>query len=358
MANLTGPSAAAWAGRRVFLTGHTGFKGGWLALWLQRLGAEVTGFSLAPEPASLGEALDIERRMPSVRGDIRDAPALRAALLDAAPEIVFHLAAQPLVRASYADPVGTLQVNVLGTAHLLEAVRAAPSVRAVVVVTTDKCYENREWAWPYRESDRLGGHDPYSSSKAGTELVAASWRRSFLASAGVAVATVRAGNVIGGGDWAANRLVPDCVRAFSAGQPALIRNPAATRPWQHVLDPLNGYLLLAERLMEHGQNYAQAWNFGPGVDDVRPVCDVVRLMAEAWGGGATWEIEGGTHPHEAGLLAVDASLARARLGWQPRLPLPEALAWTARWYQRYLGGQDAASLVLADLDHYQPEPIA
>lgn len=345
------PSQVAWAGRPVFLTGHTGFKGAWLAVWLQRLGARVTGLSLAADPGSLGAALGIEGRVPSILADIRDAARLRDAMAEAAPEVVFHLAAQALVRRSYADPLETFQTNVLGTAHLLEAVRATPSVRAVVVVTTDKCYENREWTWPYRETDALGGHDPYSASKAGAELVTASWRRSFLAAQGVAVASVRAGNVVGGGDWSADRLVPDCIRAFAEGQPVRIRNPAATRPWQHVLDPLCGYLILAERLLD-GADVAQAWNFGPGVDDVRPVTDVVRLLAEAWGPGGAWITDPGDHPHEAGLLAVDASMARTRLGWRPRLPLRAALRQTAHWYKRQLADEDPHGLIIDDLERY------
>lgn len=348
------PDPAVWAGRRVFLTGHTGFKGGWLACWLRHMGAEVNGYALAPEPDSLGAALDIATMMPGTIGDLRDPAALSRAMAAAQPSVVFHLAAQPLVRRSYADPIETFAVNVMGTANLLQAVRAAPSVRAVVSVTTDKVYENREWAWPYRETDALGGHDPYSASKAGAELVTAAWRRSFLAEAGVAVATARAGNVVGGGDWAADRLVPDCVRAFAAGRQVLIRNPAATRPWQHVLDPLCGYLLLAERLLD-GAGFDQAWNFGPGMDDVRPVTDVVGLLAQAWGDGASWAVQdsdGHAAPHEAGLLAVDAANARARLGWRPGLKLGRGLAWTAAWYQRHARGEPARLLVRDDIERY------
>ena len=345
------PDPAAWAGRRVFLTGHTGFKGGWLACWLQRMGAVVTGFALAPEKESLGAALDVGTMMPGTLGDLRDAAALTRAMQDAAPEMVFHLAAQPLVRRSYADPIETFAVNVMGTANLLQAVRATPSVRAVLSVTTDKVYENREWDWPYRETDSLGGHDPYSASKAGAELVTASWRRSFLGPAGIAVATARAGNVVGGGDWAVDRLVPDCVRAFAAGQGVRIRNPAATRPWQHVLDPLCGYLLLGESLLRDDRD-AQAWNFGPGLDDVRPVTEVVAVLAEAWGVWASWALDADAHPHEAGLLAVDAAQARARLGWRPALPLARGLAWTASWYKRHLEGASARDLVHADVERY------
>ena len=345
------PDPARWAGRRVFLTGHTGFKGGWLACWLRWMGAEVTGFALPPEPDSLGAALGDAGLAPGGFGDLRDAEALRQAMGAAEPSVVFHLAAQPLVRRSYADPIETFAVNVMGTANLLQAVRATPGVKAVVSVTTDKVYENREWDWPYRETDNLGGYDPYSASKAAAELVTASWRRSFLAKAGVAVATARAGNVVGGGDWATDRLVPDCVRAFAAGRQVRIRNPAATRPWQHVLDPLCGYLLLAESLLD-GPAHADAWNFGPGLDDVRPVTDVVDLLARSWGEGASWALDDDAHPHEAGLLAVDAARARARLGWRPALPLALGLDWTASWYKRHLKGEPALALVLNDIERY------
>lgn len=352
------PDPAFWRGKRVFLTGHTGFKGTWLALWLQRLGAEVTGFALTPEKPSLADDIRIEERIASVQGDIRDGAALDQAAQAADPEIILHMAAQALVRLSYREPVQTLATNVMGTAHVLEAARHAPSVRAVVVVTTDKCYDNREWAWPYRETDALGGHDPYSASKACAELVTAAWRRSFLSGSladrpQVAVATARAGNVIGGGDWSADRLVPDCIRSFAAGQAVSVRSPQATRPWQHVLEPLCGYLLLAEELWASGQAFAEAWNFGPMMDDVQPVSRVVQLLAEVWGDGAAAEISNGRHPHEAGFLAVDAALARARLGWRPRLRLESALEWTGRWYKQNAAGADPARLVEADIERYE-----
>jgi CDP-glucose 4,6-dehydratase len=345
------PDAATWGDRRVFLTGHTGFKGAWLSIWLQRLGAKVTGFSLPGEPNNLGAALMLDERMSSLHGDIRDADALRAAMQASAPEVVLHLAAQALVRQSYVAPLDTLQTNVIGTANVLEAARSTPSVRAVLVVTTDKCYENREQIWPYREIDALGGHDPYSASKAAAELITASWRRSFLASSGVAVGSARAGNVIGGGDWSADRLVPDCVKAFAAGRTVRIRNPAATRPWQHVLDPLCGYLRLAERLLQ-GEAVTEAWNFGPSMDEVRPVGEVVRLIADAWGGDASWQVDADDHPHEAGLLAVDATKARCRLGWRPLLPLPAAVRQTVQWYRLQLAGCTPYELVQADIERY------
>ena len=357
---LTGalPDPAFWRGKRVFLTGHTGFKGAWLALWLRRLGAEVTGFALPPESPSLAEAAGLAQRIHSIHGNICDYGMLSRAIAAADPEIVLHLAAQALVRRSYDEPIETFATNVMGTAHVLEAARQAPGVRAAVCVTTDKCYENREWVWPYRETDALGGHDPYSASKACAELVAGAWRRSFLSGgrAGkppLGVATARAGNVIGGGDWSADRLAPDCVRAFAAGQTVAIRNPNATRPWQHVLEPLCGYMLLAERLCASGQDFASAWNFGPAMDDVQPVSKVVQRLAEAWGPEASWHVTEGPHPHEAGLLAVDASLARRRLGWTPRLDLGQALDWTGRWYKNAASGADAAGLVESDIERYE-----
>ena len=344
-----------WRGKRVLVTGHTGFKGAWLGTWLERLGAEVFGLSLPPEGArSLCGLIGLEERIAFRHADIRDAEKLRVAVTGFAPEIVLHLAAQSLVRRSYKDPSGTFATNVMGTVNLLEAVRATPSVRAVLIVTSDKCYENREWLWPYREADPLGGADPYSASKAGTELAAQAWRQSFFgADQPVAVATARAGNVIGGGDWAEDRLIPDCIAALAAGRAIEIRNPKATRPWQHVLDPLAGYLNLAERLHEAGQAFARAWNFGPSTDDIRPVSAVADAVVARWGAGARWIATGGQGPHEAGLLAVDASLARARLGWAPRLPLDAALDWTVDWYRREAAGASAAALVAGQIAAYE-----
>lgn len=358
MAPVVGPHPAFWAGRRVLLTGHTGFKGAWLWLWLTKLGAEVTGFALAPEgEPNLCALAGIEAEPGARRGDIREAADLARVMAEAEPEIVLHLAAQALVRRSYAEPLETLATNVVGTANLLEAVRRTPTVRAVLSVTTDKCYLNREWVWPYREDEALGGHDPYSASKACAEIVTAAWRQSFLAERGVAVATARAGNVIGGGDWSADRLVPDCLAAMARGDTVRIRNPQATRPWQHVLEPLSGYLVLAERL--HAQatgqapDVAEAWNFGPDMADVQPVSVLAERLAALWGEGAAWAATPDAGPHEAGLLAVDAAKARARLGWRPRLGLETALAWTVDWHKRQGAGEDARHLVLDQIAAYE-----
>lgn len=350
---MTRPDPAFWAGRRVLLTGQTGFKGAWLWLWLRHLGAEPLGVALDPdtEPSLYGLAA-IGGSPASRIGDIRDRAALTRLVAEWEPEVVLHLAAQALVRRSYAEPVETVTTNVLGTIHVLEAVRATPSVKAVVAVTTDKCYLNREWVWPYREDDPLGGHDPYSASKACAEIVTAAWRQSFLASRGVAVATARAGNVIGGGDWSADRLVPDCLAALARGESVAIRNPRATRPWQHVLEPLSGYLMLAERL-HRGEGVAEAWNFGPEIGDVQPVSTVVDHLVRLWGGTSRWHLAEGAQPHEAGLLAVDAAKARARLGWRPRLGLEEAIAWTVEWQRRHLAGEPAATLVLDQIRRYE-----
>lgn len=347
-----------WRGRRVFLTGHTGFKGGWLALWLQRMGAQVTGYALRPPTnPSLFEVARVGEGMHSHIGDIRDAAALRAAMQAAAPEVVLHLAAQPLVRASYDDPVGTYATNVMGTVHLLEAVRATPGVRAVVNVTTDKCYENREWIWPYRESDPMGGYDPYSNSKGCAELVTAAYRSSFFnperaGEHGVAIATARAGNVIGGGDWAVDRLLPDIIAAFEAGQPVVIRSPHAIRPWQHVLEPLSGYLMLAERLHADGAMWGEGWNFGPRLEDARPVSDIVARMTHTWGNGANWRLSEGDHPHEATFLKLDIAKATERLGWQPRLRLQQALDLTVEWAQRRAAGEDMRVVCEEQIAHY------
>ncbi len=335
-----------WEGKRVFLTGHTGFKGGWMALWLQLRGCEVCGYSLIPPTATnLFEDAAVASGMRSVVGDIRDAALLRSTLAEFRPEIVFHFAAQPLVRRSYQDPIGTYSTNALGTANLLEAVRRTDSVRAVVIVTSDKCYENLEREESYSESDRLGGYDPYSSSKACAELILSAYRNSFFnpsdyRSHGVALASVRAGNVIGGGDWAEDRLVPDIMRAFAAGHPVRIRHPRAVRPWQHVLEPLRGYLAVAESLCENGIRHAESWNFGPDPADAQPVEWVLRELAAAWGQGARWEWETTAQPHEAHSLKLDCSKAAARLHWRPRLPLRRALEITVDWYRAKQQGEE------------------
>lgn len=349
----------AWQGRRVFVTGHTGFKGSWLALWLQHMGAEVTGFSLPPPThPSLFDLAQLADRINHVTGDIRDFDALSRAVRQAAPELVFHLAAQPLVRHSYAAPVETYAANVMGTVHLLEAVRQAGGITGVVCITTDKCYENREWAWPYRETDPLGGYDPYSSSKACAEIVSAAYRQSFfpvdeIANGGCAIATVRAGNVIGGGDFAEDRLIPDLVRAFEAGTAPAIRSPNAVRPWQHVLEALRGYLMIAERMLAGDSSMAQAWNFGPSDDDARPVSWIVEHMRAAWGGAAAAPVAWrGATPHEAGLLRLDASRARAHLGWRPALPLGEAIEWIAEWHRTVGSGARAREVTIDQIERY------
>jgi CDP-glucose 4,6-dehydratase len=331
-----------WRGRRVFLTGHTGFKGAWTSLLLRRLQAKVVGYALPPDsPNSLFDLTEVSAGLEHKIGDVRDLPTLQSALQQAEPEIVVHMAAQSLVRRSYADPVETYSTNVMGTVNLLEAVRHTPSVRAVVVVTSDKCYENVNWVWGYRETDHLGGHDPYSNSKGCAELVVTSYRRSFFGEKSSAViASARAGNVIGGGDWARDRLVPDAMRAFMTNVPLRIRNPQAVRPWQHVIDPVMGYLLLAERLFTSGNAFAEAWNFGPSVDSEVPVSTVVSGLAGLWGSDARWERDGGEHPHEAPYLKLDCSKAFARLSWRPLVSLDEALTLTVSWYRALASGAD------------------
>lgn len=356
MAGLVNPDPGFWRGRRVLVTGHSGFKGAWLGLWLARLGAVPLGLSLPAQDEAERERLGfLNGIMPGIACDIRDLGAMEVALERLAPEIVLHLAAQPLVRQSYRDPRLTFETNVMGTLNLLEAIRLQPSVRSVVIATTDKCYENREWPWPYREIDPLGGHDPYSASKACTEILAASWRSSFAASSErpIAIATARAGNVIGGGDWAQDRLVPDAVRAFSGGEPLALRNPGATRPWQHVLDALCGYLLLAERLHADGNRFAEAWNFGSDSGAERSVSALLETLVRFWGDGTCRHGEQASGPHEANRLALDSSKARQRLGWQPRLGFEPAIAMIARWYRRHRLGTPAAELIAADIESYE-----
>jgi CDP-glucose 4,6-dehydratase len=349
----TAPDPGFWRGKRVLLTGHTGFKGSWLASWLHRLGAGVTGFALPPATQpSLYDAARIGERVAGNRiADLRDAAAVAAAVAEAQPQIVLHLAAQPLVRASYRQPIETIETNVIGTALLLQALRDADGVRAVVVVTTDKVYRNADAATrPFREDDALGGHDPYSASKAASELVAASWRESFLAARGIALATARAGNVIGGGDWSEDRLIPDAVRAWQRGVPLHVRRPRAVRPWQHVLEPLAAYLRLAERLW-HEPAAATAYNFGP--DGAATVGEVLALARDAYGSGAWIAGDGADGPHEAAWLALDATRARDALGIVPRWPLADAVRRTLRWYRRFDEGADARALCDADIDDFE-----
>jgi CDP-glucose 4,6-dehydratase len=343
-----------WRGRRVFLTGHTGFKGGWLALWLRRLGAQVFGYALDPptEPNFYTVARVAGDLAGQTRADVRDEPALRAALLAAEPEIVLHLAAQPLVRQSFAEPVATYAVNVLGTAHLLEAARHCPSVRAIVNVTSDKCYENREWIWGYRETEALGGVDPYSSSKACAELVSAAYRQSFFQPRGIGLATARAGNVIGGGDWSPDRLLPDFFRAAAAGVALEVRHPDAIRPWQHVLEPLHGYLLLAQQLCQHGVQYAGAWNFGPRLEDARPVRELLASLARL-APGTAWKGAAGAQLHEAHTLKLDSSKAHTALSWRPRWSLEQALAHTVRWQEACRLGADMHACSVAQIAAYE-----
>lgn len=335
------------------VTGHTGFKGSWLTLWLKSMGAEVIGYALAPPTSpSLYESARVADGIVSILADIRDPERLNSAVATHRPDIILHLAAQSLVRPSYDDPLATYATNVMGTVHLLEAVRKAGCVRAMLNITSDKCYENREWVWPYRENEALGGYDPYSNSKACAELVTSAYRNSFFGQ-GTALATARAGNVIGGGDWAQDRLIPDIMRAFLAGCPVTIRNPGAIRPWQHVLEPLNGYLLLAEKLCEGGQSFAEAWNFGPPAEDARPVSWIVDRLSAQWGEGTSCTHDRSEQPHEAGVLKLDSSKARARLGWKPRLTLAATLEWVADWYHAHGKCQDMRHITEQQLVEYQ-----
>jgi CDP-glucose 4,6-dehydratase len=350
------PSCGFWEGRRVLVLGHTGFKGAWLGLWLHRMGARIAGLSLPPPTdPSLFQLAGLQGFVPTTFGDIRDLDVVIDAMRDWQPEIVFHLAAQALVRQSYREPVTTYATNIMGTVHVLEAARQVACVRSVVVVTSDKCYENREWPWAYRETEAMGGHDPYSSSKACAELITAAYRRSFFSAPSgriVGIATGRAGNVIGGGDWAAERLLPDCMMALPAGRSIAIRSPHAIRPWQHVLEPLCGYLLLAERLFADPAAFGDAWNFGPPDEDARPVGWVVARLVEQWGGVASWHVTSGDVPHEADHLKLDASRARTRLGWRTHLRLEDALAWTVQWHRRLNAGEPARALVDEQLSRF------
>jgi CDP-glucose 4,6-dehydratase len=350
--------AMFWEGKKVFVTGHTGFKGSWLSLWLQLNGATVTGYALPPMAGpNLFELARVAETMTSIVGDVRDLDALSTALHETKPEIVIHMAAQALVRPSYADPVTTYATNVMGTVHLLEAVRRVKNIRAVLIVTSDKCYENKEWLWGYRENEPMGGFDPYSSSKGCAELVTSAFRSSIFPLSeyqqhGVALASVRAGNVIGGGDWAEDRLIPDIIRAFLKSQVAVLRKPAAIRPWQHVLDPLHGYLLLAEKLYNRDTSYAEAWNFGPENANAVPVSWIAQEMVRLWGKDAGFVVDGEDQVHEANLLRLDSSKARQRLGWQCRIGLPDCLLRIVEWYKAYEEGSDMRELTTRQIQSY------
>lgn len=348
-----------WQGRRVFLTGHTGFKGGWLALWLAHRGAEIRGYALDPatEP-NLFTAASVATVLDDTRGDIRDQAKLETSMKEFRPEVVFHLAAQPIVRRSYADPLGTYSTNVMGTAHLLEAVRKTPTVRAVVCVTSDKCYENQEWDWPYRETDALGGFDPYSSSKACAEIVCAAYRSSFFpvdrfTEHQVALATARSGNVVGGGDWSEDRLIPDLIRGFQRSQPVLIRHPKAIRPWQHVLEPLRGYMLLAQKLLEEPARLSSSFNFGPGEPDGWPVERIASKLVEMWDDGASWTRDAVPSLHEHHTLMLDCSRARKELGWRSHLRIETTLDWTLNWYREWKQNKNMKQETMAQIARYE-----
>jgi len=344
-----------WQGRRVFVTGHTGFKGGWLCMWLHTLGAQVKGFALEPptNPSFFNEAR-VADLVESEIGDIRDLEKVTQSIDDFQPEIVIHMAAQPLVRYSYDAPIETYATNVLGTAHVLEAVKKCKSAKAVISVTTDKCYENKEWVWAYREDEPMGGHDPYSSSKGCAELVTASYRKSFFEEKGIGLASVRAGNVIGGGDWATDRLIPDILRAFEKNEAVIVRSPNAIRPWQHVLEPLSGYLKLAELLYSNPNEYSEGWNFGPNELDARPVSWILDHMVDAWPENASWKLDGQrNHPHEANFLKLDISKAKSKLSWQPNWSLEVSLKNIIEWHTAWLNKKDMQALSQKQINQFQ-----
>jgi CDP-glucose 4,6-dehydratase len=348
-----------WKGRRVFLTGHTGFKGSWLSLWLDALGADVTGYALEPPTQpSLFEQAKVANLFHSVFADVRDFQRLKAAVEECRPDVVIHMAAQSVVRRGYEDPIETYSSNVMGTVNILEAVRQLKHPCAFVNVTSDKCYANQEWVWGYRENEPMGGRDPYSNSKGCAELVTTAYRESFFSLAtlkdhGVALASARAGNAIGGGDWTSNQLIPDLVRAFLAGRPCLIRNPSAIRPWQFVLEPLRGYLMLAERLAEEPARFASAWNFGPAEEDAKPVSWIADELTRLWAGSALWRLDGATHPREAYSLKLDTSKSRTLLDWHPALPLNQALEWIVEWYRTFEAGSDLRSITRTQIERYE-----
>ena len=343
-----------WKGKKVYLTGHTGFKGSWLSLWLQNMGAEVKGYSLElnTEPTLFKKA-NVAEGMESEFGDIRDLEQLSKSLVSFSPDILIHMAAQPLVRLSYLEPVDTYTTNVIGTVNVLEAARKCSNLKAIVSVTTDKCYENKEWEWGYRENEPMGGHDPYSSSKGCAELVTSAYRRSFFSSEGTAsLASARAGNVIGGGDWAEDRLIPDILRAFEKSEPVVIRNPLSTRPWQHVLEPLSGYLILAQELFLNGDNFAEGWNFGPKDEDCKPVGWILDQMVKFWGNNASWTLDENNNPHEAGFLKLDCSKASNRLKWNPKWNLQLTLKSIVDWHQIYIDDGDLKKECLKNINTY------
>ena len=347
-----------WKNKKVLITGHTGFKGAWLSLWLQDLGAKVIGISLdSPTTPSLYEQANVAKGMISLRQDIRNGEAIKQLFQQHKPEIVFHLAAQPLVRLSYREPVETYEINVMGTLHVLEGIRSVDSVRSAVMITTDKCYQNKEWVWGYRETDTLGGHDPYSSSKGAAELLISSYRNSYFpqdkySEHKTAIASARAGNVIGGGDWAEERLIPDIIKAFKNNEKVIIRNPKSTRPWQHVLEPLSGYLKLAEQLEKNGDQYAEAWNFGPAEIDAHPVQWIVEKMAKLWGENANWINDKSEHPHEANYLKLDCSKAHMKLNWYPRWDLSETLLRIVEWHKLKDAQNNYRKLCLTQINDY------
>lgn len=346
-----------WEGKKVFVTGHTGFKGSWLSLWLQAMGAQVKGFALEPptQPALFDEA-KVAQNMTSEIGNIKDLEVLKASMSSFNPDVLIHMAAQPLVRLSYKEPIETYTTNVIGTANVLESARSCKNLKAIVSVTTDKCYENKEWAWGYRENEPMGGHDPYSSSKGCAELVTAAYRSSFFNTIETpSLASARAGNVIGGGDWADDRLVPDILRAFEKNDAVIVRNPLATRPWQHVLEPLSGYLVLAQNLYEEGNAFAEGWNFGPRDEDCRSVSWILDKMTAKWGKGASWQLDDNNNPHEAGYLKLDCSKAATRLHWQPKWNLEFTLDNIVNWHQEWLSGKNMQNQCLQEIAAYQNE---
>lgn len=344
-----------WKGKKVFITGHTGFKGSWLSLYLQSMGSRVKGFALAPYTSpSLFEIARVGEDIESQIGDIRNLESLTKSITSFNPDVLIHLAAQPLVRESYKTPVDTYATNVMGTVHVLEASRLCNNLGAVVIITTDKCYENKEWPWGYRENEPMGGHDPYSSSKGCSELVTSAYQRSFFNTDGSAnVASARAGNVIGGGDWSDDRLIPDILRAFEKNKPVIVRNPKATRPWQHVLEPLSGYLMLAEALYVQGSNFAEGWNFGPNDQDCQSVEWILNKMVQKWGAGASWELDSSSlNPHEANFLKLDCSKAKQALKWEPKYNLNETLELIVDWHQAYADSKDMKSVCLNEISRF------